>query len=306
MIFEEKLEGMGSVSAGAGTIAGAGVSRGKRAAGQQDAFAGSGAVPASEKGILLGGIGLSYGRGAEERQVLQDINLSLSPGEFVVVLGPSGCGKTSLLNILAGYLRPTQGTIYINGKRHTRPDSEVGVVFQQANLFPWLSLARNIEFGLRMKNMPKARRKERVAYFLEMMGLTSSGKLLPHQLSGGMKQRAAIARTLATEPEIVLLDEPFSALDALTRENMQLHLREIWRKTGKCMFFITHDVDEALLLSSRLIVMHPDPGRVVEDFANPLTAGREDRAFDQLRTSREYSGLRQHLLARMEPDTAGR
>ncbi|MBW4082485.1 ABC transporter ATP-binding protein [Paenibacillus sp. S150] len=226
--------------------------------------------------------------------------MRLSPGEFAAVLGPSGCGKTSLLNIIAGYVKPTQGSIAINGKRHIRPDSEVGVVFQQANLFPWLSLARNIEFGLRMKNLPKAERRDKVAYFLDMMGLTSSAKLLPHQLSGGMKQRAAIARTLAAEPEIILLDEPFSALDALTRENMQLHLREIWRKTGTCMFFITHDVDEALLLSSRLIVMHPEPGRVVEDFRNPLTLSGTERPFNDIRTGREYSELRQHLVSRME------
>ncbi|MDF9841552.1 MULTISPECIES: ABC transporter ATP-binding protein [unclassified Paenibacillus] len=250
-----------------------------------------------EQGILLDGISLAYGKGTAERHVLRDISLQLAPGEFVAVLGPSGCGKTSLLNILAGYLRPTRGTVTINGKRHTRPDPEVGVVFQQANLFPWLSLSRNIEFGMRMQNLPKARRKERVSYFLELMGLEASAKLLPHQLSGGMKQRAAIARTLAAEPEIVLLDEPFSALDALTRENMQLHLREIWRKTGKCMFFITHDVDEALLLSSRLIVMHPEPGRVVEDFANPLTSGSVDRTFQDIRNSSEYAELRQLLVS---------
>ncbi|WP_052380566.1 ABC transporter ATP-binding protein [Paenibacillus camerounensis] len=253
-----------------------------------------------DQGILLDGIGLTYGKGASERQVLQNVSLKLEPGEFVAVLGPSGCGKTSLLNILAGYLRPTRGTVTINGKRHTRPDPGVGVVFQQANLFPWLSLARNIEFGMRMQSISKARRRERVAYFLELMGLETSAKLLPHQLSGGMKQRAAIARTLATDPEIVLLDEPFSALDALTRENMQLHLREIWHKTGKCMFFITHDVDEALLLSSRLIVMHPDPGRVVEDFANPLTEGAADPSFARIRSSADYSRLREHLLARMD------
>jgi len=253
-----------------------------------------------DQGIILKGIGLSYGAGTAQADALQGIDMKIAPGEFVVVLGPSGCGKTSLLNIIAGYQRPTQGSLSISGKLHTKPDSRVGVVFQQANLFPWLSLARNIEFGMRMKNIPKAERRERVAYFLEMMGLAASGGLLPHQLSGGMKQRAAIARTLATEPDIVLLDEPFSALDALTRENMQVHLREIWRKTGKSLFFITHDVDEALLLSSRLVVMHPGPGRIVEDFGNPLNSGGEaERSFADIRASREYSDLRQFLLSRM-------
>lgn len=299
MIFEEKLDSPGA----AGVLnAGSYGESGRR--GAASGLAGATAVPVtstgSGQGILLESIGLTYGRGAAARQVLQEVNLQLTPGEFVVVLGPSGCGKTSLLNIIAGYLEPSQGSIAINGKRHTRPDSEVGVVFQQANLFPWLTLARNIEFGLRMKNQPKAERRERVAYLLELMGLTASAGLYPHQLSGGMKQRAAIARTLAAEPEIVLLDEPFSALDALTRENMQIHLQEIWRKTGKCMFFITHDVDEALLLSSRLIVMHPGPGRIVEDLANPLTEGSVSRSFADIRSSGEYSGLREYLVSRMD------
>lgn len=299
MIFEKKPDSPG----GTGVLsAGYYGESGRR--GAASGIAGAAALPltsaGSGQGILLESIGLTYGRGAKARQVLQDVNLQLAPGEFVVVLGPSGCGKTSLLNIIAGYLKPSQGSIAINGKRHTRPDSEVGVVFQQANLFPWLTLARNIEFGLRMKNQPKAERRERTAYLLELMGLTASAGLYPHQLSGGMKQRAAIARTLAAEPEIVLLDEPFSALDALTRENMQIHLREIWRKTGKCMFFITHDVDEALLLSSRLIVMHPGPGRIVEDFANPLTEGRINRSFTDIRSGGEYSSLREYLVSRMD------
>lgn len=296
MILEEQLGGQEILSPGVNGENGQ-PSEGVTAA--RDASSDTVALTDREHGIVLEGIGLSYRSGKVVKQALDDINMKLEPGELVVVLGPSGCGKTSLLNILAGYQRPTRGTITINGQRHAAPDSDVGVVFQQANLFPWLSLARNIEFGLRMKGMPKATRKERVSYFLDMMDLTSSAGLLPHQLSGGMKQRAAIARTLATEPEIVLLDEPFSALDALTRENMQAHLREIWSRTGKCMFFITHDVDEALLLASRLVVMHPGPGRIVEDFANPLTTGDARHPFDEIRASREFAELRQFLLSRI-------
>ncbi|MDO3410185.1 ABC transporter ATP-binding protein [Saccharibacillus sp. CPCC 101409] len=254
------------------------------------------ASAASERGIRLREIGLSYWNGKAEEEALHRIDLEIAPGEFVAVLGPSGCGKTSLLNVIAGYIRPSGGSVTINGRPHTAPDSEVGVVFQQPNLFPWLSLARNIEFGLRMKNRPKQERQARVAYFLDMMGLTSSGRRLPHQLSGGMKQRAAIARTLAAEPEIVLLDEPFSALDALTRENMQSHLREIWCQTGKCLFFITHDVDEALLLATRLIVMHPGPGRIVEDLSNPLAGSG---SFEEIRSGREYAELRRWLIGRI-------
>ncbi|WP_025696501.1 ABC transporter ATP-binding protein [Paenibacillus durus] len=296
MILEERLGGQEILNAG---VDGKNGQTSEGAAAVRDASSDTETLTDQGHGIVLEGIGLSYRGGKVLKQALDDINMKLEPGELVVVLGPSGCGKTSLLNIIAGYLRPTRGTITINGQRHTAPDSDVGVVFQQANLFPWLSLARNIEFGLRMKGMPKARRKERVAYFLEMMGLTSSAGLLPHQLSGGMKQRAAIARTLAAEPEIVLLDEPFSALDALTRENMQAHLRQIWSRTGKCMFFITHDVDEALLLASRLVVMHPGPGRIVEDFANPLTTGDTQRSFGEIRASQEYAVLRQFLVSRI-------
>jgi taurine transport system ATP-binding protein len=250
--------------------------------------------------IKLDNIGLLYAHELTLIQALEDIHLELYEDDFICVLGPSGCGKSSLLNIIAGYVNPTAGTVLIDGKEHSKPDSQVGVVFQHPNLFPWLSIEKNIEFGLKMKKVAKATRKELVSGYLQMVGLEEFAKLLPHQLSGGMKQRAAIARTLATDPKVILLDEPFSALDALTRENMQNHLREIWEKTQKCLFFITHDVEEALLLAKRIIIMHPNPGRIVKDFPNPLLSKGKDKAFNSLRASKEFMEMRRYLIAQIQ------
>jgi taurine transport system ATP-binding protein len=259
------------------------------------------------KGIMLSRIGLSYDHGAQApAQVLHEIDLAFAPDEFVCVLGPSGCGKTSLLNIVAGYLEPTSGTIRIDGKEHTKPNAQVGVVFQHANLFPWLTIERNIDFGARMAGLTRSERKRRVAYYLELVGLEQAASLLPQQLSGGMKQRAAIARTLATDPSIVLMDEPFSALDALTRETMQLHLRDIWLKTRKCIFFITHDVDEALLLGRRILIMHPSPGRIVQDIANPLFRKEGSVSFSTIRAEQEFAELRTFLVSQIATDGAYR
>ncbi|ALS24005.1 ABC transporter ATP-binding protein [Paenibacillus naphthalenovorans] len=253
--------------------------------------------PADTAGIRLTDIALTYRQGSTPLHVLQDINLALEPDEFVCVLGPSGCGKSSLLNIIAGYLEPTDGSVRINGALHTKPDPQVGVVFQHANLFPWLTIAGNVAFGLRMAGVRRKERRRIAADYLALVGLEAAADLLPHQLSGGMKQRAALARTLAAKPSIVLMDEPFSALDALTRESMQLHLRDIWRRTLTCMFFITHDVDEALLLGRRILVMQPDPGRIVQDFVNPLFRREGGLSFNELRADKEFAALRQHLVS---------
>jgi len=227
--------------------------------------------------------------------VLNNINIELYENDFVCILGSSGCGKSSLLNVLAGFQKPTTGEVIIDGKKHIKPNSDVGVVFQHHNLFPWLSIEKNIEFGLKMKSISKVERKRIVSYYLKMVGLESSAKMWPHQLSGGMKQRAAIARTLATDPKVILMDEPFSALDALTRESMQNHLLEIWKKTRKCIFFITHDVEEALLLGTRILVMQPNPGRIVVDMSNPLS--RHNKSFDEMKHGKEFNDLRYYLIS---------
>ncbi|MFB9328092.1 ABC transporter ATP-binding protein [Paenibacillus aurantiacus] len=251
----------------------------------------------SRPSIQLKELSLSYRQGGSEFRVLERIDLALAQDEFVCVLGPSGCGKSSLLNIIAGYLKPTGGTVAIDGEAHIEPTPQVGVVFQHANLFPWLTVAGNVEFGLRMAGMSKKERKQQAAHYIEMVGLEAAASRLPHQLSGGMKQRTALARTLATGPRIVLMDEPFSALDAQTRESMQEHVRRIWEQTRRCFFFITHDVDEALLLGRRIIVMQPNPGRIVHDFRNPLFPDAETPDSRTLRSDHTFAELRRQLVS---------
>ncbi|WP_270584070.1 ABC transporter ATP-binding protein [Bacillus smithii] len=245
--------------------------------------------------IELRNISLQYANGKNDLPVLDQINLRLDANDFVCLLGPSGCGKSSLLNILAGYQKPTAGEVMINDKPHTRPSSDVGVVFQHHNLFPWMTIEKNVEFGLKMKSVPKSERKKLVSYYLHLVGLEASGKMLPYQLSGGMKQRASIARTLAADPQAILMDEPFSALDALTRENMQIHLLDIWKKTKKCIIFITHDVEEAILLGKRVLVMNSKPGRIVVDLPNPLS--KYNQSVDEIKHLKEFNDLRHYLIS---------
>lgn len=244
----------------------------------------------------LSGVGLTFGKGNNQVDVLGNIDLELKPSDFVCVLGSSGCGKTTLLRVLAGYQRPTRGSVFVSGKVHTKPNADVGVVFQRPNLFPWLTISRNVEFGPKMRGVSKLERKQRVSTSLHMVELTHAAGLLPYQLSGGMQQRAAIARTLAAEPQLILMDEPFGALDALTRESMQLHLKDIWRRTHKTIFFITHDVEEALLLATRIVVMHARPGRVVKDILNPFANRAADQSATALRLSKEFVEMREHLV----------
>ncbi len=245
----------------------------------------------------LSDIGLTFQSGNRELEVLRNINLELKLGDFVCVLGSSGCGKTSLLRVLAGYQPPTLGSVTVSGKPHTKPGPEVGVVFQRPNLFPWLTIAKNVEFGPKMRGVPKLERKKLVSYYLKMVKLVDAAHLLPHQISGGMKQRGAIARTLAADPKLILMDEPFGALDALTRESMQSHLQGIWERTQKTIFFITHDVEEALLLSTRIAIMHPRPGRIVQIVDNPFVHALKDRSAAQLRVTPEFVQMREQLVA---------
>ncbi|MCH3963740.1 MAG: ABC transporter ATP-binding protein [Clostridium sp.] len=255
----------------------------------------------AEANISLENISLNYNQPGKEFRALENINLQLCSDDFVCVLGPSGCGKSSLLNIIAGYLKPSKGNVFIDGNPHTRPDPQVGVVFQQPSLLPWLNIQKNIEFGLKMKGVSKLKRTEIASHYLELVGLQDYNKSYPHQLSGGMKQRAAIARTLAADPKIILLDEPFSALDALTREKMQKHLYFIWQQTRKCLFFITHDVDEALLLGNRIIIMHSNPGRIVKEYKNPLVRSGGQN-FRTLRSQKEFFEMREYLIDQIQED----
>jgi taurine transport system ATP-binding protein len=250
--------------------------------------------------IRLRGVSLTYPSDTGSRQtteVLRNVDLEVGQRDFVCVIGSSGCGKTSLLRIMAGYIQPTSGAVTLAGHAHTQPNAEVGVVFQQPNLFPWLTVERNVEFGLKMQGVAVGDRRLQVKQYLEMVGLRDSAKLLPYQLSGGMKQRAAIARALAANPKIILMDEPFAALDAMTRETMQLHLKQIWEQTQKSIFFITHDVEEALLLATRIIVMYPNPGRIVKEMVNPFAHELGHYSTSQVRSSEAFVEMREYLIA---------
>lgn len=204
------------------------------------------------------------GRKDKEVVALRDINLEVRESEFVVMVGPSGCGKSSLINIIGGLEDATEGVVQIDGKDVTGPGADRGMVFQGYSLFPWLTVQKNIEFGLKMKKMPKEERAKIAKEFIDLVGLTGFENSLPKQLSGGMKQRVAIARTLANHPQVLLMDEPFGALDAQTRVVMQELLARISRETKNTILFITHDIDEAILLADRIYVMSRRPGTIRE------------------------------------------
>ncbi|RLL43995.1 ABC transporter ATP-binding protein [Oceanobacillus piezotolerans] len=244
------------------------------------------------KVLELKDIQLTYGTKGRDVLALQNVNLDIEEGEFVSILGPSGCGKSTLLKIIAGFIEPTDGSAQIDGSEINGIDWNRGVVFQQPALYPWLTVEQNVHFGLKMR---KKEDKETVRYFLDKIGLSQFMKSKPYELSGGMKQRAAIARVLVNNPRVLLMDEPFSALDALTREQMQNLLRDIWRETKKTIIFITHDVDEALLLATKVIVMSRRPGRIVKEllptFTNHITA--EDNS---VRFTKEFQEYREEIL----------
>lgn len=207
---------------------------------------------------------------------LSDISLTVAAGEFVCVVGPSGCGKTTLLKIIAGLLFPTRGEALVDGKAITGPAADRGIVFQQPALYPWLTVADNVAFGLQMRHVARQVRRERVEHMLALVGLRDFSRRAPYELSGGMQQRAAIARVLINEPRIMLMDEPFGALDALTREHMQEELLKIWRTTQTTILLITHSVEEAVYLGTRILVMSPRPGRMVADVAVPFSSEAGD------------------------------
>lgn len=221
--------------------------------------------------LTLRQIGLNYSSRSGPVAALAHISLTIEAGEFICVVGPSGCGKTSLLKIIAGFILPTEGEALVDGQPITGPAADRGVVFQQPALYPWLSLADNVAFGPRMRGVDRQRRSERVESLLQLVGLAEFQNRAPYELSGGMQQRAAIARVLINEPRIMLMDEPFGALDALTREHMQEELLKIWRETRTTIILITHSVEEAIYLGTRTLVMSPRPGRIVADVSTSFS-----------------------------------
>ena len=205
----------------------------------------------------------------EKISALLDILFNLEKGEFLTILGPSGCGKTTLLNIIAGFLQPTQGEVTFDGELVQGPSPQRGMVFQQGALFEWMSVEMNVSFGPRMadKSKPDAEIRGNTQYWLDIVGLSDFGKKSVYELSGGMQQRVALARCLANDPGLILMDEPLGALDALTRERMQGLLLKLWKETGKTIILITHSVEEALILGEKLFVMAPRPGRIEKEYS---------------------------------------
>ncbi len=229
-------------------------------------------------------------------EALKNINFTLKKGELLSVLGPSGCGKTTLLNMVAGFIKPTGGHMELGGNRIESPGVERGMVFQQGALFEWLPVARNVDFGLRMKKTDPETSKKLVDKWLEIVGLGGFGDTPTYQLSGGMQQRVALARCLVNDPDLILMDEPLGALDALTREKMQSLILELWKETGKTIIIITHSVEEALLLGERLFVMAPRPGRIHKEYNLPFAEQGLKASLREIKQKKEFGKVREEIL----------
>ena len=229
-------------------------------------------------------------------EALKDINFELKEGEILTVLGPSGCGKTTLLNMIAGFITPTSGDLVLGDTPIDGPGAERGMVFQQGALFEWLTVARNVDFGLRMRGADNAETSAKVENWLDTVGLQGFGDTPTYQLSGGMQQRVALARCLVNDPSLILMDEPLGALDALTREKMQSLILELWKKTGKTIIVITHSGEEALLLGERLFVMAPRPGRIHREYRLPFAEMGLTQSLRQIKQEAEFSKIREEIL----------
>jgi NitT/TauT family transport system ATP-binding protein len=223
-------------------------------------------------------------RYANKVVALQDVNLNIRSGEFVCLLGPSGCGKSTLLYALAGHVKPTGGTVAIDGRPIAGPGPNRLLMFQEAALFPWMTVLGNLKFALAARGVPRAEREPRAREFIRRVQLSGFENTLPHQLSGGMKMRASLARALAVDSSVLLMDEPFGSLDSQTRVHMQELLQSIWLRTSKTVVFVTHDVHEALMLGTRVVVMAPRPGRIVKDLEIhlPMPRSAEDARLDEM------------------------
>ncbi|MBI3976173.1 MAG: ABC transporter ATP-binding protein [Armatimonadetes bacterium] len=224
---------------------------------------------------------------------IEDVSLEIGKGEFVAILGPSGCGKTTLLNMVAGFIPPTQGEILLNGRRIQGPGPDRGVVFQSFALFPWKTVMDNVAFGLKMRGVSKEERERVAREYVALVGLEGFEYRYPHELSGGMQQRVGVARVLANKPDLLLMDEPFASVDAQTRMTLQEELTRIWEDRQPTILFVTHDVEEAVFLANRVVVLSPRPGRVRETVEVSL---RRPRTWQRLIEDLEYKGLVARVL----------
>jgi taurine transport system ATP-binding protein len=228
---------------------------------------------------------------------LDHASLQFEQGAFVCVVGPSGCGKTTMLQTLAGFLKPTAGSVRLDGRPIDGPGADRGVVFQQPALFPWMTVAKNAGFGLMVRGSAQSEQQAAVESYLRLVGLWDFRNRYPYELSGGMQQRLAIVRALVNDPKVLLMDEPFGALDALTREKMQEELHTVWRRTKKTIVFITHGVEEAVYLGTEVVVMSPRPGRILERLPLPFARNGEERDIRAVKSSPEFVALREHVLS---------
>jgi len=241
-------------------------------------------------GVSIANVGKAFPKeDGTATQALEGVNLEIRDEEFVCLVGPSGCGKTTLLRIIAGLETPTTGSVTVDGRTVTGPDPKRGMVFQEYSLFPWLKVVDNVAFGQKMKGVGKEERQKTADRYIEMVGLSQFRDAYPYELSGGMRQRVAIARALANDPDVLLMDEPFGALDAQTRNHMQKELLSLWEQTQKTIVFVTHSVDEAVYLSDRIVVLSPRPGSVREVITIPWSRPRD-------RTSAEFAEVRRRVL----------
>lgn len=252
--------------------------------------------------VELDDVAIAFGEGEKRFQAVSPLTLRIQPGEIVCLLGPSGCGKSTVLGALAGHLEPASGRILIDGKTVEGPDPDRGIVFQHHTLFPWLRTLENIAYGLKMKGVARDERRARARALMGSVGLAGFENYYPSQLSGGMQQRVEIARVLINDPTVLLMDEPFGALDALTRLKMHELLLALWERRRQTIVFVTHDIDEALFLADRILVMSPRPGRIIDDIR--LDAARP-RGEDWTTLTR-FAEIRRRCLTLLRDDEAGR
>lgn len=244
-------------------------------------------------------LSVTFKRKGQNIPVLDSVNFKIAPGEFVCLLGPSGCGKSTILNAIAGFVQPSSGFVFVNQRHVDRPGADRGFVFQQYSLLPWKTTFQNVEFGLKIRGIPKTERQELVDYYLNRVGLYKHRHSYPHQLSGGMQQRASIVRALVNSPSVLLMDEPFAALDAQTRQMMQELLLSIWSELKSTVIFVTHDIEEAVFLSDRIFVMGVNPGRIKQIVAIDLARLRNA---DSILTP-EFAQLNRQLFELIREET---